>query len=325
MNSYQGFIITMALCTGGTVYALDLDLPSNARETASQNSPLDDYFAPTGVFSDGVLPGVAVEGEVRRSAFRLATSGLTPLQVLQPLREQLLEEGYTVLLDCTASRCGGFDFRFATETLPAPAMHISLRNFHFLTAVTGAASTPDKVVTLLASTSPAAAHLQIIQAGSLGDAPDQFTRNAGLPVGAESAVQRPQSRPDPETEPPVAQPELPSQRIVLEGLDFGTGSEGLGEGPFEALADLAKTLAENPKLTVALVGHTDSTGPLDVNVTISRRRAGAVRQRLIEEYSVAPQRVSAHGVGYLSPIADNSNEAGRTANRRVEAVFLRAE
>ena len=315
MRLSRGLFLSLALCQGGAASALELDLPSNARETASVSSALDDYFMPTGVYADGRLPGISIEGEVRRSAFRLGTAGLTPLQVLQPLREQLEAAGYEVVLDCAALRCGGFDFRFATETLPAPAMHISLRNFHFLSAVSGPLSAPKRVVTMLASTSPAAAHLQVIQAGDLGDAPDQFTRTADLPTTA--------SQPGPAPEDTArVQIDLPEERIVLEGLDFDTGSQGLGQGPIPALEALAKLLKENEGFDVALVGHTDNTGPLDVNITISRQRAAAVRTRLVEDYGIAPARVTSHGVGYLSPLADNATEAGRTANRRVEAVLL---
>ena len=303
------------LCAG-TAGALELDLPSNARETASLNSKLDGYFAPTDVFKEGGLTGVQVEGEVRRSAFRIGTSGLTPLQVLRPLRAQLTEAGYEIVLDCAAVQCGGFDFRFATETVPAPAMHISLRNFHFLTAVIGDTASPQRVVTLLVSTSGAAAHLQIIQAGDLGDTPDQFTRTADLPRPDAQPVARPAEKPDPQ---PLA---LPAGRFALVGLEFGTGSGDLGEGPFEALQTVAERLAGNPDLTLALVGHTDSTGPLEVNITISRQRAQSVRQRLIDAYEVDPKRVTAHGVGFLAPVASNATEEGRQANRRVEAVFL---
>lgn len=346
MKRAAGYITFWLLFWAGAGAALDLNLPSNARETASNNSALDSYVAPTGPFQDGSVPGVRVEGEVRRSAFRVSTAGLTPLQLLQPLRAQLEEDGFKVILDCAAARCGGFDFRFATETLPAPAMHISLREFHFLTAVIGDAAQPERVVTLLASTSPAAAHLQIIQAGALGDAPDQFTRNADLPQvpvqasnapepanagtgatdtgttdtgGGQNPVADP-ALPIPKT-PPLA---LPPERFVLEGLEFGTGSGSLGDGPFSALESLAEQMRANPDITVALVGHTDNTGPLDVNVTISRRRAEAVRQRLISAQGIAAGRVTSHGVGFLSPLADNSTEAGRTKNRRVEAVILPA-
>ena len=290
--------------------ALELDLPSNARETASVTTAPGRYFAPTGTFNEGQLPGVQIEGEVRRSAFRIGAANLTPLQILQPLRDQLVAAGYEIVLYCAAVECGGFDFRFATDTIPAPAMHISLRNFQFLTGIMGSRNAPDQVVTILASASGAAAYLQIIQAGDLGDAPDQFTRNGG------------QARAEQVTAPPEPVADMPAGRIALTDLDFAPGSDVLGSGTFDTLSRLAERLQDNPELTIALVGHTDTSGPLDVNIAISRARAEAVRQRLITAYEIAPERLTAHGVGYLAPIASNATEDGRTLNRRVEAVLL---
>jgi OOP family OmpA-OmpF porin len=45
-----------------------------------------------------------------------------------------------------------------------------------------------------------------------------------------------------------------------------------------------------------------------------------VRDRLVAEHGIAPERLSAEGVGWLAPRATNATEAGREANRRVEAV-----
>lgn len=48
-----------------------------------------------------------------------------------PLRDQLIEAGYDVVLDCDQNTCGGFDFRFGTEVLPAPDMYVNIRAFRF--------------------------------------------------------------------------------------------------------------------------------------------------------------------------------------------------
>ena len=84
-------------------------------------------------------------------------------------------------------------------------------------------------------------------------------------------------------------------------------------------------LKAEPDLRVALVGHTDAVGSLDANTALSRRRAEAVRDRLVQSYDVAPGRVEAQGAGYLAPRASNLTEAGREQNRRVEVVVLSAE
>ena len=102
--------------------ALELALPSTARLTAERNTAPDRYAAPVGVYAEGQVARVNVDGSVRRAAWRMDTPGLTALQVMRPLRRQLGEAGFDVVLDCAARECGGFDFRFAVEVLPGPNM-----------------------------------------------------------------------------------------------------------------------------------------------------------------------------------------------------------
>jgi OmpA-OmpF porin, OOP family len=69
-------------------------------------------------------------------------------------------------------------------------------------------------------------------------------------------------------------------------------------------------------------GHTDSQGDDAYNQELSERRAGAVRQYLIETYGIAADRLEAEGFGESRPVADNETPEGRQQNRRVELVKL---
>ena len=109
--------------------------------------------------------------------------------------------------------------------------------------------------------------------------------------------------------------------VVLEGLAFESGKAALTDADAPALADLAAWLKAHPDRSVTLVGHTDASGSLAANVTLSRQRAAAVRQVLLEHYGVPEWQVSAEGVGPLAPRASNDTDDGRAQNRRVEAVF----
>ena len=91
--------------------ALELALPKSARLTAERNTDPDIYNAPASVFQGGDVSVISVEGTVRRAAWRLDTGGLTPLQVMRPLRAQLQAAGFEIALDCASAVCGGFDFR----------------------------------------------------------------------------------------------------------------------------------------------------------------------------------------------------------------------
>ena len=72
---------------------------------------------------------------------------------------------------------------------------------------------------------------------------------------------------------------------------------------------------ENALLTIE--GHTDSKGTDEYNMTLSQKRANAVRAYLIEK-GIAESRLKATGFGETTPIADNNTSAGRAKNRRVE-------
>jgi len=300
-----------------------LDLPANARMTAERVSARDLYEAPVAPFDGATIPVQAIEGRVIRRAWQIPTANLTPLQVLAPLRQQLRADGYEVILDCAARGCGGFDFRFGIEILPAPAMFVNLRTYHFTTLRQGPEDNPDALVSLLVSTSADAAYLQVIEARAEG---------AGAGV---LAVTRPVAPPTQIADGPHDTVEAADRSLAdvllqrgahpLAELAFESGATALGPGPFDVLAELAAFLGENPDLRLALVGHTDTVGGLDDNIAISRSRARSVRQRLIDAYGIDPGRLDAEGMGYLAPRASNLSAAGRERNRRVEAVVLPAE
>lgn len=301
------------LCTlASPMGAVELALPPNAQLMLERNSVLDSYAAPFSPYENGAIQTRLVEGQVRRSAWRIASPGLTTLQILEPLRAQVLAAGYDVVLDCDQLTCGGFDFRFGTEVLPAPSMYVNIRAFRFLLAIKGAPDTPDEIVGLMVSASETASNVQIIQAGQLSDSNTSVDTSGNLPVGAALPTNPQQS----------SDLLLVKGSIVLEGLDFATGTSDLGVGPFISLGSLAKFLNERDDVRVALVGHTDSVGTLSNNIALSKKRAASVRARLIEAYGVSADRLDAEGMGYLAPVASNLEKTGREANRRVEAVVL---
>ena len=295
-------------------FALDFTLPATARQTVERNTSPDTYAAPVGIFANGAVPTMIVEGDVQRSAWRLDSPGLTPFQVMRPLRAQLVEAGYEVVLDCAAKRCGGFDFRFATETLPGPNMYVNIRAFHFVTGARMVEGEVSEVVTVLASTSATSAYVQIIHAGAIGESGATVETTADLPVATETGA-----------EEDFATRLLRRGHAVLSDLDFDVGSTELGAGPFDTLIQLAAFLEAQPTMRIALVGHTDTVGGLEPNISISRARARSVRQRLVDRYDVSADRMDAEGMGYLAPIASNLEAAGRDANRRVEVVLLGSE
>jgi len=292
--------------------ALDLRLPATARLTVERNTAPDTYAAPISVHTRQGVANVTLEGKVRRAAWLIGQPGLTPLQVIAPLRRQLEEAGLEVVLDCSAPQCGGFDFRFAVETLPGPNMYVNIRAYHYVTALRKDDDSVVEAVTLLASTSATSAHVQIVQAGDFAQGSAQVDATAPLPIGPRAGTDD------------FSTTLLREGHVVLNGLAFETGSAELGDARVEDLQALARFLEAQPTVRVALVGHTDSIGSLDGNIALSRRRAQSVRQRLIEVYGVDATRMEAQGMGYLAPVSSNLKPEGRGMNRRVEVILLGA-
>ncbi len=294
-------------------HALTLELPAPLLGEKTRSKVPGSYAVPIGPFADGVVPFRTVEGAVDQRAFRLDAPDRTTLAIFAPLRDQVLASGFEVLLDCEARVCGGFDFRYAAEVLPEPDMHVDLADFRFLSAVRG-----DEAVTILVSRSALSAYVQVtrVTAASAAAVADVEP----LPViDLEVNVSRGLD------EAPLAAGGIVEAldgigTAVLDDLVFASGAATLAEGDYPSLVAIAAWLAANPDGTVALVGHTDASGSLAANVALSERRAEAVAEVLIDRHGADRVRVSAKGVGFLSPRASNQTEEGRQRNRRVEVV-----
>lgn len=307
--SRAGQMIRTAACLAlltGPAAAQSLSFPGNAEQTAKAEPGLDTLDLATGPWTDDALPLMPVEGEVRQEAWLIRAGGLTTLQLLRPLREQLDNAGFDTVFECETEGCGGFDFRFAIPVILPPAMQVNLADFRYLAALRATGDTT-QAVTLLVSRTPGAGHVQVMTAGTAtetdttADAPQ--TTIATAPGSLSEALEM-------------------TGRAVLTGVDFDTGSVTLSSDDIASLRDLAAYLSDRPDRSVALVGHTDVEGSLDGNIGLSKRRAGAVLERLVTDYAVPRRQLTAEGNGYLAPIASNLTEAGREANRRVEVIVL---
>lgn len=291
------------------VFGLDLQLPGNAVRTELATSDAGSGLIASGPWQNGTLETVEAEGRLKRSAWRIASSSRTTLQLFAPLRDQLIDAGYEIIFACKDRTCGGFDFRYSLNVLPEPAMHVDLGDFRYLAARRDTDDGPE-FVSLLVSRSPGTGFVQITEVGA--------AVSPEAPVTASTKA-------NPVTEL-VRTGQLESDiislgHVVLEGLQFETGSSQLGSGSYQSLADLAGWLRSNPEARVTLVGHTDSEGSLAGNIALSKKRAASVRAHLINELGVSPGQLSADGIGFLSPRASNLTEDGRQKNRRVEAIL----
>lgn len=292
--------------------ALSLEFPAPAVATVVESQPLSSYALPIGPWRDGVVPTRLVEGARTDAAWRIDAAGLTTLQLLAPLRDQLVAAGYSIMWECETLACGGFDFRFAIDVLDEPDMHVDLGDFRFLAAERDGSGGAE-AVSILVSRSSGAGFVQMVSTGAELD-----TGSAG-PVAQDTPAATPLA-PQPPPGDFAATLETGGS-VPLDDLIFESGSAALGKGDFASLDALAAYLAANPARIVALVGHTDASGALAGNVALSTARAASVRDRLVNEYGVPAQQVTAEGVGYLAPRATNLTAEGRAKNRRVEVMI----
>jgi outer membrane protein OmpA-like peptidoglycan-associated protein len=117
---------------------------------------------------------------------------------------------------------------------------------------------------------------------------------------------------------PTAGLDSSSCRAELHGVYFNTGSAELLPESAAALAEVAGALNAHADWHVLVEGHTDNIGTADSNLTLSTRRAEAVRQALVSQHSVAAARLDAKGFGATRPVENNATVEGRAHNRRVE-------
>jgi OOP family OmpA-OmpF porin len=137
-----------------------------------------------------------------------------------------------------------------------------------------------------------------------------------------AATRPPAPEPEPEPEPP-SRVVVEAERIrVDEKIHFEIGSAEISTDSDSLLTEIAEVMNGNPHVRkVRIEGHTDNQGAAPYNLDLSRRRARAVRERLIAN-GVEAGRLESEGFGLSRPVETNDTDAGRAANRRVEFNIL---
>jgi OmpA-OmpF porin, OOP family len=103
---------------------------------------------------------------------------------------------------------------------------------------------------------------------------------------------------------------------------FDNNSDKITTASNTIITEIANTLKEYTYLKLNIIGHTDSDGDNAKNITLSKKRAEAVKQKLAS-MGILANRLSTNGKGETMPIASNENDAGKAENRRVEFVVIK--
>ncbi len=110
--------------------------------------------------------------------------------------------------------------------------------------------------------------------------------------------------------------------LIMPGnITFDLNQTSIRGGFTNTLESVALVLKEFDKTIIQIEGHTDSSGSDSYNQLLSERRAGSVRDFLLNQ-GIESKRTRAVGYGERYPIASNDTSAGREQNRRVELTLV---
>ena len=111
-------------------------------------------------------------------------------------------------------------------------------------------------------------------------------------------------------------------RVATRGIYFDSGSDVIRPESTPTLKQIGQMLQEHADLKLMIEGHTDSQGEDEYNLTLSGKRAAAVKVYIVETYKIDEARLQTKGFGESNPCDSNGTPEGRQNNRRVELVKL---
>ena len=115
---------------------------------------------------------------------------------------------------------------------------------------------------------------------------------------------------------------LSEGKISTNGILFDSGSAKIKPQSYGIIRQISQVLMQDENMKLNIVGHTDSDGPEDTNMRLSKERASAVKEALIKIYKISGDRLKSDGMGETVPVGDNSTSSGKAQNRRVEFIKI---
>ncbi len=109
--------------------------------------------------------------------------------------------------------------------------------------------------------------------------------------------------------------------VTLNNVFFEFGSAVIQKYSETELNKVVEFMKQNPQMKVEISGHTDNIGTYEQNMTLSKQRADAVANYLIN-HGISADRLVTKGYGYTKPIVPNDTPEHRQKNRRVEFKIL---
>lgn len=113
---------------------------------------------------------------------------------------------------------------------------------------------------------------------------------------------------------------LKNGKYSTTGIYFDYDSWIVKPESYGVIKEIAAVLTATPQLNLKIVGHTDNSGNVDYNQSLSENRAEAVKQVLVEQFNIDEDRLEFEGKGETEPVDDNNTLTGKANNRRVEFI-----
>jgi outer membrane protein OmpA-like peptidoglycan-associated protein len=108
------------------------------------------------------------------------------------------------------------------------------------------------------------------------------------------------------------------EKVRIYGIYFDFASAEIKPQSKDVLDEIAAVMNAHPDWKLSVAGHTDNIGGDAFNMQLSQQRADAVKQALVTQYKISPERLTTAGYGASSPVETNDTMEGRARNRRVE-------
>ena len=240
-----------------------------------------------------------IEGEITTIEYNVP-DGVTATQIFRTYQTQLTKAGFKTVFTCRNAECGDMPLQFVREYMSGPSSQIGnsmIGKKGNVLVVTGTHMESPYTVVL-----------------TVGDYRDD-TRYALQIVKSEKLDTE-------KVDVATVTDQLTSDgKYAFYGILFELNSATLQAESAEALQVMADYLKANPAQKVLIVGHTDNSGELEHNMTLSQKRSAQVAAELALKYGVESSQMTAVGVGMSSPVSSNGTEEGRALNRRVELVL----
>jgi len=111
-------------------------------------------------------------------------------------------------------------------------------------------------------------------------------------------------------------------KVSTNGILFDSGSSKIQPRSLGIVRQISQVLMQDESIKLNIIGHTDADGPDDTNLKLSKDRAAAVKDALVNIYNIPAERLTTDGKGEREPVGDNKTTDGKAQNRRVEFVKI---